>query len=82
MLVIGCAAGRFGEKCQHLCYKCDDHSPCNPHTGLCGDSVFCSNDDPTFTCEKGDQETYLCFNHLMISCSYEPSSPDCEFPKL
>ncbi|KAJ6667983.1 hypothetical protein lerEdw1_016304 [Lerista edwardsae] len=51
--IIGCAAGRFGEKCEHTCTKCDDRSPCNPHTGLCADSVFCSNDDPTFTCEKG-----------------------------
>ncbi|XP_053153370.1 uncharacterized protein LOC128345453 isoform X3 [Hemicordylus capensis] len=47
-----CAAGRFGEMCEQICRKCDDGVPCNPHTGLCGDSVFCSETDPTSTCEK------------------------------
>ncbi|XP_062826481.1 uncharacterized protein LOC107983185 isoform X3 [Anolis carolinensis] len=48
-----CAAGRFGERCEHICQKCDDDVSCNPHTGLCGDSLFCNKTDATFTCEKG-----------------------------
>ncbi|KAH0629731.1 hypothetical protein JD844_012041 [Phrynosoma platyrhinos] len=48
-----CAAGRFGEMCEHICRTCDDGVSCNPRTGLCGDSLFCSITDPYFTCEKG-----------------------------
>ncbi|XP_061469383.1 uncharacterized protein LOC133378773 [Rhineura floridana] len=48
-----CAAGRFGENCEQICHRCDDDVLCNPYTGLCGDSLFCNKNDPTFTCEKG-----------------------------
>nr|XP_060615842.1 macrophage mannose receptor 1-like [Anolis sagrei ordinatus] len=48
-----CTAGRFGKMCEHKCQTCDDDVPCNPHTGLCGDSLFCNKTDRTFTCEKG-----------------------------
>ncbi|XP_060094835.1 uncharacterized protein LOC132572065 [Heteronotia binoei] len=48
-----CAPGRFGEMCEFICRKCDDDVPCNPYTGLCADSLFCSNDDNSFTCNKG-----------------------------
>ncbi|XP_042303868.1 uncharacterized protein LOC121920758 [Sceloporus undulatus] len=48
-----CASGRFGKMCEHICRTCDDDVSCNPHTGLCGDSLFCSVNDTTYTCEKG-----------------------------
>nr|XP_028573720.1 uncharacterized protein LOC114591207 [Podarcis muralis] len=48
-----CVAGRFGENCEQICRKCGDDVPCNPYTGLCGDSLFCSKNDPTFACKKG-----------------------------
>ncbi|XP_039207752.1 uncharacterized protein LOC120311809 isoform X3 [Crotalus tigris] len=48
-----CSAGRHGEICEHMCPKCDDDVPCNPHTGLCSETVFCSKNDSSFTCETG-----------------------------
>ncbi|KAG8128687.1 hypothetical protein E2320_015502 [Naja naja] len=48
-----CSAGRYGETCERVCPKCDDDAPCNPHTGLCSDSVFCSKNDSSFTCQTG-----------------------------
>ncbi|XP_077183101.1 uncharacterized protein LOC143832485 isoform X2 [Paroedura picta] len=48
-----CSPGRFGEMCEQTCRKCDDDVPCNPYTGLCADSLFCSNDDSSFNCKKG-----------------------------
>ncbi|XP_026541026.1 uncharacterized protein LOC113423713 [Notechis scutatus] len=48
-----CSAGRYGETCERVCPKCDDDVPCNPHTGLCSDSVFCSKNDSSFTCQTG-----------------------------
>nr|XP_025043257.1 uncharacterized protein LOC106732388 isoform X5 [Pelodiscus sinensis] len=50
-----CISGRFGLQCEFKCPPCQQGMVCNPYTGLCGDTVFCSKESSPIPCEKGAQ---------------------------
>ncbi|CAM4707739.1 unnamed protein product [Lepidochelys kempii] len=48
-----CISGRFGLLCEFKCPPCEQGMACNPYTGLCGDTVFCSKENSPIPCGKG-----------------------------
>ncbi|XP_050817891.1 uncharacterized protein LOC127055222 [Gopherus flavomarginatus] len=48
-----CISGRFGLLCEFKCPPCQQGMACNPYTGLCGDTVFCSKENSPIPCGKG-----------------------------
>ncbi|XP_074924394.1 uncharacterized protein LOC116837230 [Chelonoidis abingdonii] len=48
-----CTSGRFGLLCEFKCPPCQQGMACNPYTGLCGDTVFCSKENSPIPCGKG-----------------------------
>ncbi|XP_019390529.1 PREDICTED: uncharacterized protein LOC109310035 [Crocodylus porosus] len=72
-----CVSGRFGPLCEHECPPCQQGVSCNPHTGKCGDTVFCTTESSSIPCEKGSLFGGSCpvedeWQYWQGSCYYIP----------
>ncbi|EMP40893.1 hypothetical protein UY3_01859 [Chelonia mydas] len=63
-----CISGRFGLLCEFKCPPCEQGMACNPYTGLCGDTVFCSKENSLIPCGKGSLTAVSCFRKALWIC--------------